>query len=266
MRIVLLLVLFFGLTAFAQDPEIGRVERIGDRATVIVDSPRTVDSAAITLAEKFGIRVNVEDPVSPDVLKVSHLEISFATGPGGMSGDIPGVVRQLAENANAQFPFNYRLDVDGNWFTLVPTRTRARSGNAIEATPLMDRRITIPPGTRTIAETANLMAEALSAQTGLRVSCCQSFVAGIPWGMAAITLEARDEPARNVLKRLITEAAVNQPDRDYWLVRCDPLPSAWCFINLQPIDLETETKQPRPNRPGKSGGSNKWFDHAPSGH
>jgi hypothetical protein len=261
----MVLLLGFGLAAFAQNSEVGRVERNGDRLTLIVDGPRPVDLAAITLAEKFGIRVNVEDPVSLYVLKGGHLEISFAAGPGGMPRDVPAVVRQLASTANAEFPFNYRLDVDGNWFTLVPTRTRDRFGNAIEATPLMDRRLTIPPGTRTIAETANLMADALSAQTGLRVSCCEAFVAGIPWGMAAITLEARDEPARDVLKRLITEAAVNQPDRDYWLVRCDPLPSAWCFINLQHIDLETGTKRPRPNRPGRSGGSNKWFDRTPSG-
>ena len=44
--------------------------------------------------------------------------------------------------------------------------------------------------------------------------------------------EAKDEPARSVLKRLFRAGAVNQPDRDYWLQRCDPLPSQWCFIHL----------------------------------
>jgi hypothetical protein len=41
------------------------------------------------------------------------------------------------------------------------------------------------------------------------------------------------------LKRLFTAAATNQPDRDYWLQRCDPLPSTWCFINLTHISRET---------------------------
>jgi hypothetical protein len=50
-------------------------------------------------------------------------------------------------------------------------------------------------------------------------------------GLNAIFFEAKDEPARSVLKRLFTAAAINQPDRGYWLQRCDPLPSTWCFIN-----------------------------------
>jgi hypothetical protein len=33
------------------------VERNGSEATLIVDSPRPVDSAAITIAQEFGIRV-----------------------------------------------------------------------------------------------------------------------------------------------------------------------------------------------------------------
>jgi hypothetical protein len=46
----------------SQNPELGRVERNGAEATLIVDGPRPVDSAASTLASEFGIRVNVEDP------------------------------------------------------------------------------------------------------------------------------------------------------------------------------------------------------------
>ena len=91
------------------------------------------------------------------------------------------------------------------------------------------------------------LADALSAQTGLRVSCCQAFVAGIPWGLADTFFEANDEPARSILKRLFTAAAINQPDRDYWLQRCDPLPSAWCFINLAHIfreNVSTFSRQP----------------------
>jgi hypothetical protein len=152
-----------------------------------------------------------------------------------MPVDTPGVLRSLVDAANAQFPFQYRLDVDGNWFTIIPTRTRDQLGNSVPTVPLLNRHVTIPPGTRPIMQSASLMTDALSAQTGLRVSCCQTAVAGIPWGLAEIFFEANDEPARSVLKRLVTAAAINQPDRDYWLQRCDPPPSAWCFINLAHI-------------------------------
>src|SRR5579862_948857 len=57
-----LFLLFCCGVALAQNPESGRLERNGNEATLIVDGPRPVDSAASTLASEFGIRVNVEDP------------------------------------------------------------------------------------------------------------------------------------------------------------------------------------------------------------
>jgi len=247
--------------ALAQNPELGRLERNGNEATLIVEGPRPVDSAASTLASEFGIRVNVEDPayifrgdvkdVTANVARSTRiprpvlipmggkLEVHFILGSNGMPVDIAGVLRSLVDAANAQFPFQYRLDADGNWFTIIPTHTRDQLGQSVSTVPLLDRHVTIPPGTRPIMQSASLMSDALSAQTGLRVSCCQAAVAGIPWGLAEIFFEAKDEPARSVLKRLFTAAAINQPDRDYWLQRCDPLPSAWCFINLAHISRAT---------------------------
>jgi len=238
----------------AQNPEAGRVDRQGDQAVLIVDGPRPVDSAAITLAQEFGIAVSVEDPpyifhddiqdVTADVWRVPNpqrrvlvpkggrLEVRFALKPDGSPQDLPGLLRDLIAAANARFPFAYRLDADGTRFTLVPTRTRDALGQVMEVTPLLDRRVTIPAGTRSIAATAALMADALSAQTGLRVNCCQGGVAGIPWGMAEVAFEADNEPGRNVLVRLIAAAAPVRSDRAFWLQRCDPLPSTWCFINL----------------------------------
>jgi hypothetical protein len=234
---------------------------MGNEATLIVDGSRPVDSAASTLASEFGIRVNVEDPayifrddvkdvtasVSRDahparavlIPKGGNLEVHFTLGSDGMPVDTQDLLRSLVNAANVHFPFQYRLDEDGNWFTIIPTHTRDQLGNSVATAPLLDRHVTIPPGTRPIMKSAGLMADALSGQTGLRVSCCQGAVAGIPWGLAAIFFEAKDEPARSVLKRLFTAAAINQPDRDYWLQRCDPLPSTWCFINLAHVSRET---------------------------
>ena len=251
-RRLILSVLWCSVAVAAQDnPEAGRVERNGGQATLIVDSARPVDSAAITLAQEFGMRVNAEDPpyvykddiTAPDFSRYptlrrdvriptgGRLEVSFRIKSDGSPEDIPGLMHSLVDAANARFPFAYRLDVDGNWYSLVPTHTRDALSNAVEITPLLDRRIMIPPGKRSIAASAQLMADALSAQTGLRVSCCQAFVAGIPWGIAEVPFEAHDEPARDVLKRLI-KAGAGRRETEYWLQRCDPLPSTWCFINV----------------------------------
>ncbi len=129
----------------------------------------------------------------------------------------------------------------GTRITLVPTNTKL--------TPLLDRRVTIPSGTRSIAASAALTAEALAAQTGMRVFCCQSSVAGIPWGMEELPFEANNEPARSVLLRLIGATARGQADRMFWLQRCDPEPEGWCFINLfyanQPTGVALRISAPK---------------------
>jgi hypothetical protein len=115
-------------------------------------------------------------------------------------------------------------------------------------------------------QSASLMTDALSAQTGLRVSCCQAAVAGIPSGLAEMFFEANDEPARSVLKRLFAAATINQPERDYWLQRCDPLPSAWCFINLAHISRENlSTLSPQPAKaPRTNAQPPAWFIRTPT--
>jgi hypothetical protein len=156
--------------------------------------------------------------------------VRFALREDGSPEDIRGVLQALVDQANARFPFAYRLD---DWsLTLTPTKTRDAAGNVVAVTPLMDRRVTIPPGKRMVAESAKMMADALSAQTGLKVSCCEGVVAGIPWGLTVAPFEAHDEPARSVLKRLVKAELQGRPNRYYWLQRCDPQPSSWCFINL----------------------------------
>jgi hypothetical protein len=230
------------------------VERDGREAVLTVEGPRPLDLAAMTIVREFGIPVSCEDPpyvykddvkdVTAAVSRVQNLprrvlipkggrlEVRFALREDGSPEDIRGLLQALVDQADARFPWAYRLDADRGSFTLVPMKTRDAAGNVVAATPLMDRRVTIPPGERMVTESAKLMADALSAQTGLRVSCCQGVVAGIPWGTTVAPFEAHDEPARSVLKRLIATESQGRPARYYWLERCDPLPSNWCFINL----------------------------------
>jgi hypothetical protein len=248
------LALWIAAVLLAQSPEEGQIRRAGSQSILTVNSPRPLDAAAMTLAQHFGIRVSVEDPpyifqddvkdVTAEVARTQNpprrvlipkggrLEITFPVGADGFPSDTRELLEKLVRQANAQYPFAYRLESTEGRYTLIPTRMRDALGNGIEITPLLDRRVTIPPGTRTIIETAALMADALSAQTGLRVSCCQGVIAGYPWGMSKILFEAHDEPARSVLTRLIAADLQGKPNHYYWLQRCDPLPSKWCFINL----------------------------------
>lgn len=43
------------VAGWAQSPEVGRIDRQGDWAVLVVEAPRPVDFAALTLAKEFGI-------------------------------------------------------------------------------------------------------------------------------------------------------------------------------------------------------------------
>ena len=208
--------------------ECAQVTRVGDQITIVADTLRPLHAVATTLADRFGILISPEDPDQYD-LKRWRLEIQFRAPEHETLNDAPAVLQQVADAANALSPYAYRLDRDGEFSALVPTRTRNEAG---ERVPLLDRHITIQAGTRRIADVGYMLAQQLSAQTSLHVACCQSFVAGIPWGMAEVSFEARDEPARKVLERLIRleQQSTNPSSIYYWVLSCD---SHYCFIEVQ---------------------------------
>jgi hypothetical protein len=238
--------------AAAQSPESGQIVRHGEESTLIVDHPRPLDAAAITLAEQFHILVNVEDPqylykddirdVTAEVSRVpnapkriiapkgARLEVRFRARPDGSPQDAAQLLQDLIANANARLPFTYRLDNDGGVLSIVPSTTRDQDGRGIQAISLLDRTVEIPAGTRTLVEHAKLITAALEQHTGGHVSCCQGAIAGLPWGLTKANFAATREPARQALNRMFRiEPGAG---RSHWLMRCDP-GLAWCFINLQ---------------------------------
>jgi hypothetical protein len=224
-----------------------------DEATLVANSIRPIDSIANTLSQRYGILISAEEPqylfagdmedislADPEwsaghaqthylVPKRRRLEIRFPVLSDGSPRDVRQLLQLIVQTANAQLPFAYRLDIDGEFSTFVPTRTRNAEGRVIEATPLLDRRITIPLGTRSIVESAHLIGDSLSLQTGLHVRC-DKWVTGNPWGRQATEFEAHDEPARKVLERLLR--LDSSPARDLWLLRCD---SGSCLVNITTV-------------------------------
>ncbi len=174
-----LLAIAIAVLGIAQSPEAGRIERAGAQATLTVDGPRPVDSAAITLAEEFGLNVSVEDPpylFRDDVKDVTgqnartanpsrralvprggQLAVEFSVRADGFPEDVHGLIEALVRQANENFSFAYRIDSVEDSYVIIPTRMRHATGIVIGITPLLDRRVNIPLGTRTIAETANVM-------------------------------------------------------------------------------------------------------------
>lgn len=235
-----------------------------DAVTLRAESWDPVLNIGRTLGDRYGISVSVEAPkwafpgdtedvavadpafseqhnnIHYPVMKRHAVEVRFSTWGNGHPGNTAGLLRQVADAANKEMPYGYRLDVSGSDYALVPTTTRNSNGDLEDVLPLLDRNVTIPLATRSIAEHAKLMADELSKQTGLHVGCCQALVAGAPWGMAQIRFEADNKPAREVLKWLIvserqanSQSTATHPDYDHWVVRCDGTGAPWCFIEVE---------------------------------
>jgi hypothetical protein len=242
-----------------------RVLRNGTEATLSAFGPRPVDLAAKTLVDEFRVAINVEDPLyfySDDVQfshiapsgkrvmvpRASLLEVRFDLRPDGSLRDVRQLLQELVDTANTQLPFRYRMDRDGDTFTLVATRTRDEHGRSIDVTPILDRRISIPLGTRRFFEHVNLLTRALEEQTGFHIGCCSGMADNQPG--PPIAFQADDESARSAFLRLVRSRPArnhlvrsesggyhlvpSEPGRYHWLMKCEPGES-WCFINLHPI-------------------------------
>ncbi len=236
----LTILLAISLAAAPQTSEDAQIERHGDSAILSVHTFRPLDAVATKLEAQFGIAVSAEDPVfqfrgdmmdiSLEVPKVRTgalvparwgFEVRFLIKPDGSPQNVRELLAGIVGEASVRSPFAYRLDEVGAAFFFVPTRTRDAQGRSIAMTPLLDRPVTIAPGVRRINENASLMAADLSRQTGLRVNCCQSAIAGYPWGMEEVMFAANNEPARSVMRRL----GLNR-----WHMRCD---DKFCFIDMR---------------------------------
>src|SRR5579863_1944391 len=153
----------------AQDPELGRIETSSGQGILTVDAPRPLDSVAKTLAHKYGIVINAEDPVylfSADMQDVTAavvrtmrpglrvfvpkggpLEVRFAVTPDGSPQDVSALLATAIEAANARYPFAFRLDQQPDSYAFIPTATRDAQGRAVSAPALLDRKVTIPLAT-----------------------------------------------------------------------------------------------------------------------
>ncbi|HLH16801.1 MAG TPA: hypothetical protein VKX45_06255 [Bryobacteraceae bacterium] len=226
--------------AMPQTADVAQIERRGDLAVLSVNTFRPLDAIASRLGSQFGLMVSAEDPLfqfrgdMTDIsLEVPHVrpgtlvparwgfEVRFPVNADGSPKNPHDLLASIVAAANLRSPFAYRLDEAGGAFFFVPTRTRDAQGRSIAIAPLLDRLVTIPPGVRRINESAALMAADLSRQTALRVSCCQSAIAGYPWGMGEVMFAANQEPARSILRRL---------GLNHWHVRCD---ESFCFIDMR---------------------------------
>src|SRR5215831_13090023 len=91
--------------------------------------------------------------------------VAVRTSENRQPDDVARLLLQVADAANKEMPYGYRLDARGGDYALVSVTTRNSAGELENVLPLLDRKVTIPLGTRMIVEHAKLMADELSKQT-----------------------------------------------------------------------------------------------------
>jgi hypothetical protein len=264
MRFAAVILLGLCAAAVAQKSDCASVAKTDKEIVLTATSWDPVYDIAATLADRYEISVSVESPrwaFPMDTEDVADADPQFSATHGNIHYRVmkrhtvqvrvpAGLVEpsnalrlsvRVVEAANLEMPYEYRVYVAGQGhYALVPTKTLTSDG-LVDAEPLLDHRVTIPAGSRTIADHASLMAEQLS-QTGLHVACCQASLAGVPWGLAEVTFETRNEPARLVLRKLIEleeQSMADAPNQhvkyDRWTVTCDGTGAPWCFIDVQGV-------------------------------
>ncbi len=245
--------------------EFGRIEWHGNSASLIAGGSRPLDMAAVTLSTCLGVSVSSEEPqyrYMGDLLDVTapqwsarhpesrayaakpgKLEITFGIYRDGSATDLDKLLRDAARQINQQQPFAYQVyerqrPNRSPYSSFVPTRTHDENGVVVEAPAYLDRKITIPRQTNTIANFAAILSGLLSRASGMDFGCCQSVVGGQLWGTRSVTYHASDLPARDVLEDLMDRTHL---DESYSL-RCQPLGRRSCIIEVHPVLTQRKPK------------------------
>jgi hypothetical protein len=241
---------------YAKVREYGHIEWHGQTAELVAGSSRPLDMVAEIVSSCLGVSVSAEDPhyhwlgdlldvTAPEwaaqhpgrhvyAAKPGKVQLSFLVGPDGQPADLTELLQAAVNQVNEQQPWRFRLQHDirlgHSFFTFVPTAGHSESGQLEDESTWLDEKISIPSKTARVAEFADILAAKLTSDTGYHFYCCQSFVAGIPWGGQSIHYEADDEPARLVLQDLMIAAG----GPTSYVLRCEPMDKQFCFINVLP--------------------------------
>lgn len=161
-----------------------------------------------------------------------HLEFPIKDG---RASDPEGLLVALAAQLNARLPFEFQIRKvirpDFTMYSLVPNATHDEQGRLIHPVPYMDIPIDIPAEQASVAALGSLVADHITQETGNRFSCCQSYVAGQPWGGGMIEYEASRKPAREILTDFLQ---ADGRAESYWAA-CEPH-MHYCHIEVQGVN------------------------------
>ena len=230
-----------------------------------VDESRPLAAALLALEPHLGVVLNYEDApivfsgdatdVASSVMtseqRAAHPEAKvIVPRPGKLTWSLPEESRSLAAVKTAVesmvtaynstgLPGRFEAQSSGTMFFIVPTAVRGVSGALTTVRPLLSQRITIPTASRSMGETVALIIQLLTHDgTSLVIGTA-------PFGLfanAQVSVSANNEPARNVLAKLLAGASSGvladgtpAPLLGYRLM-CDPVTHSY-VLNIHKLTL-----------------------------
>lgn len=219
----------------------------------VTDFPRPVHAAVRQVEGHFGRPVTYEDTpyvYSGDIVDVTaqvsrsgdmskriwgrrpgNIDVSYVPRKASIDAQVEDVLRAVVEQASAADiagDFSVRPVVGG--FHVVPTARKGKNGVKEPFTSVLDARITIPETETDILEILALLGQAVSQVTGTLIAPGVVPVGG-GFSRARATVVARDEPARDVLWRVLQSLSHELS----WAVLCEVGEKSACFINIHPV-------------------------------
>jgi hypothetical protein len=216
------------------------------REWLLVEGARPEAAAANLVEKKFGIDITYEDPeivYAADLRDMAEvlprptppgqyfiprggpLRFPYESNMGGQPVDVDTLVSALASAASSD-AVQFKVSKSDSRSHLIPTWIRDRSGNPIPYEPLLDTRVSFPPGRRNGWEFLRSFCAAVTSARRVRLGL-GTFPTNTLMQMGA-SRGANDEVAREVLQSALSSSRLS------WRLSCD---SEGCMLNLHYVPM-----------------------------
>ena len=227
---------------------------LSGRATIRTDTPRAVGAIVWDLRQRYGWRINYEDPRIRyrgdyvDVTVPSYqprtpedraldpraglLEVTFAAPSEEGAPDDPAPVLEALVQAHAASGLPGRFEVRqlGDQYDIVGVAADDESGQTVSQDPVLDARISIPERERSLMDLVHEVCVQVSRATGVRIQ-----EGTLPAGalrQGSMQQGFSDRPAREVLREALSR--LRWPWA--WSLNCE-IGGRTCVLNVDPVGV-----------------------------
>jgi hypothetical protein len=231
---------------------------------ISVSDPRPVAAAVAEVEKRFGRAITYEDTRyvhpsdivdvtdqvsrSPDRskrlfgMRTSAITLSWVPPPVSVDAQIEQLLGEvIAEHTRAGNPGEFRVQAGAAVHHVIPTAFKDATGRVVPLTPPLDTRLTLYRPEESAYEAVSAVLAEVTSLSGVKIGEGIG-VGGNLFFQRRVTVQARDETARDVLWRLLQSL---RPDLS-WKLLCDVGEKGSCAFNVHAVrSSRAQTPEPR---------------------